>query len=73
MTTRYGKKNIDNDEMRPRIIKNAPAFFVGPRYGKRMAWSSEEEEHQTPEPCTSFQDLRCDYTGISNFYRCSSR
>ncbi|XP_044747601.1 RYamide neuropeptides-like isoform X2 [Coccinella septempunctata] len=73
LTTRYGKKNINSGEIRPRSINNVPSFFVGPRYGKRMAWSPGENELSSPLPCTTFEDLSCDYTGISDYYRCYLR
>lgn len=30
--SRYGKKNDNADQIRPRSVKNVPSFFVGPRY-----------------------------------------
>ncbi|XP_045483580.1 RYamide neuropeptides-like [Harmonia axyridis] len=73
LTTRYGKKNINTDDIRPRSVKNIPSFFVGPRYGKRMTWSTREDQLPSPHPCTTYGDLSCDYTGYSNYYRCSLR
>ncbi|KAK9873944.1 hypothetical protein WA026_002297 [Henosepilachna vigintioctopunctata] len=73
LTTRYGKKNINNEEIMPRTGKSSGSFFVGSRYGKRMAWSPGEEMESSPVPCSIFEGMSCDYTGISNYYRCSLR
>ncbi|XP_022921233.1 RYamide neuropeptides-like [Onthophagus taurus] len=76
---RYGRAKVDVPVQRSgKLQHRSNQFYLGPRYGKRSSDPQAimsvfpQSQHRQP-PCFNDNDFACDYTGVSNLYRCIER